>query len=68
MLKLECYTEPTAQGLSVFLCDQGFKSVRMGKAVITDMPTVFSDLITCALIKQVEPTEHDKEVFQCVAH
>ncbi|EOX1555436.1 hypothetical protein ACPD0L_000736 [Vibrio cholerae] len=39
----------------------------MGKAVITDMPTVFSDLITCALIKQVEPTEHDKEVFQCVA-
>jgi len=59
MLKLECYTEPMAQGLSVFLCDQGFRSVPIGKAVITDYPEQEAQLLTCACIKTDQPTEFD---------
>lgn len=58
--KFECYLEPIAYGLSVFLCDQGWKAKVLGKAVVTDYPKEHADCFKGhAIIQEVEPTEED---------
>lgn len=60
MTKFECYLEPIAYGLSVFLCDNGWKTVVLGNAVISDCPMSDADCFTGnALIKVTEPTQYD---------
>lgn len=61
MIKLECYTEPMAYELSVFISHLGYKSVQIGKAVLSDYPEKDIDHFLCACIRKGYLTDHDKD-------
>lgn len=61
MIKLECYTEPMACELSVFISDLGYKSIQKGKAVLSDYAEKDIHHFLCACIRKGRLTDHDKD-------